>query len=651
MAATVADIAVNIAVKGAQQAQSDLSNVHAKAKEGGNAFLEGAKGALGFATSLGGVALAAAGFSTVTDYFQGAIQGAMDMQVAQENTNRILSSGSHVAGLTGAAIDALSQSLMNQTGVDDDVVRGAENILAGYSGISKKAYPDVAAAALDMARAQSEATGATFDANASAKALGIALSDPAKAARLLRGENILLSDSQQKAIATALKHHDIAKADAVIMDAVKAKVGGASAAYRETASGGMMAFNTAMGNIQKTIGAAVLPELTNLLSGVLPIATAFATNLPGAISAAEGALNSLQPPINFIVTNGDMIKTVLIGVGAGVIAVTAPIIIGLVPAFIAWAVAAGAAAVATIIAAAPIVAIIAGVALLVVGIKLLIDHWGAVSAFFGNLGGIIGSTVGNILGAIGNFIGGAIAWFQQLPGRVWGIVESFAAGAIIRFGQFEVGAINKAISMVEGFGNTIQQLPGRVWSSIESMALGVAIRIGTMEIQAIQKAGSLASGVVGAITSLPGRVGAIFGNMATSATNEVNSLRDRVMSVINGIIGFFGGIHLSLPSIHLPPLPHFSLSGSFSLNPPSVPTLGVNWYAQGGVAGLNGPQLIGVGEREPEAIIPLSQLGGGGTIEIHIHTDLDGRELAHDMVTYNMDEIYNMLGRHGVRVS
>ncbi|MCX7904149.1 MAG: phage tail tape measure protein [Caloramator sp.] len=61
--------------------------------------------------------------------------------------------------------------------------------------------------------------------------------------------------------------------------------------------------------------------------------------------------------------------------------------------------------------------------------------------------------------------------------------------------------------------------------------------------------------------------------------------------------------NFKLPKIKLP---HFSIKGEFSLKPPSVPHLEVNWYARGGI--FNRPSIIGVGEAGSEAVIPIDRL-------------------------------------------
>ena len=61
-------------------------------------------------------------------------------------------------------------------------------------------------------------------------------------------------------------------------------------------------------------------------------------------------------------------------------------------------------------------------------------------------------------------------------------------------------------------------------------------------------------------------------------------------------------------------MPHFDIKGSFSINPPSVPTLDVEWYAKGGILnrptafGMNGNSVMVGGEAGPEAVLPISNL-------------------------------------------
>ena len=86
-------------------------------------------------------------------------------------------------------------------------------------------------------------------------------------------------------------------------------------------------------------------------------------------------------------------------------------------------------------------------------------------------------------------------------------------------------------------------------------------------------------------------------------TKPIEKAKEKISEIIDKIKGFFSGLKLELPKIKLP---HFSLQGSFSLAPPSVPHLAIDWYAKAATQGaiFNQPTVIGVGDaRQPEMLI------------------------------------------------
>ena len=129
-------------------------------------------------------------------------------------------------------------------------------------------------------------------------------------------------------------------------------------------------------------------------------------------------------------------------------------------------------------------------------------------------------------------------------------------------------------------------------------------------------------------------------------SEKIESAKEKVHDAIEKIKGFFD-FQWKLPHIDLP---HFSIDGEFSLNPPSIPHFSVDWYKSGAI--FDGASIIGVGEAGPEAVVPLSgesmrpfaraiaeEMGDGGTYTIIVPVMLDGREIARATVTYTREEL------------
>lgn len=186
------------------------------------------------------------------------------------------------------------------------------------------------------------------------------------------------------------------------------------------------------------------------------------------------------------------------------------------------------------------------------------------------------ATVTNIMAALGTVIQGAWQIISGIFQTVLGIILAVTTGDFTMLQQGVTSIMQGTMVAINGVMQTILSIVSGVWNTVKTV-------------------------FIGACNAVSGAISGAFNGIKSVIDSTMNGAKSTVSGALSAISGFFAGLHLEFPHINLP---HFSISGDFSIVPPSVPSISVSWYRTGAIA--MGASVVGIGEAGPEAIVPLS---------------------------------------------
>ena len=230
------------------------------------------------------------------------------------------------------------------------------------------------------------------------------------------------------------------------------------------------------------------------------------------------------------------------------------------------------------------VALVVGaiVGLIAIGVALC-SNWEEIKAFANKCWENVKKTISDVCIALGEFIKATWEGTKAFLSTCWNLISSLASSIWNTIKTTISNVWNSIKTTTSSIWNSIKSIVSSVWNSISSLASSVFNTVKTIISTAWNSVSSVTSSVLNGVKST---ISNVFNSIKTSVSNIMTSITSAVRNAWNTVKNIFSAV--LKPNIKMPKI---SISGKFSLNPPSVPKFGISWYSKGAI--FKRPTVLG----------------------------------------------------------